>query len=206
MLEAIDLSCVRGDRCLFRALNLSVKPGQIMFVEGDNGSGKTSLLRLLVGLGLPAGGDVFWQGNSIYDQRGRYATFLLYLGHLVAQKEELNAAENLLADACLAGLAEVTGSQVRLALEQCGLGSVSALPVRLLSVGQRRRAALARLLLSPPPLWILDEPLTALDKAAVELLRCRLETHLSRGGMAVVASHQEMEFRDADIRRVRLST
>jgi heme exporter protein A len=205
MLEAIDLTCVRGDRCLFRALNLSVKPGQILFVEGDNGSGKTSLLRLLVGLGLPAGGDVFWQGGSIRHQRERYATFLLYLGHLVALKEELSAAENLRADACLAGLAEITDSQVLLALEQCGLGSVSGLPARVLSAGQRRRAALARLLLSPPPLWILDEPFTALDKGAVELLRHKLEKHLAEGGMAVVASHQDVELRHADSRRVRLS-
>lgn len=205
MLEAIDLSYVRGDRCLFRGLNLSVEPGQILFVEGANGCGKTSLLRLLVGLGWPARGDVLWQGRPIRQQREHYAMCLLYLGHLVALKEELSAAENLLADACLAGLVEVTGSQVLLALDQCGLRSVAGLPVRALSAGQRRRAGLARLLLHPPPLWILDEPFVALDKTAVELLRDRLEIHLSGGGMAVVASHQDVALRCIDTRRVRLS-
>jgi heme exporter protein A len=205
MLQATDLTCVRGDRCLFRQLGLSVAPGQLLLVEGENGAGKTSLLRILAGLGLPALGQVLWQGQPIARQREDYGQALLYLGHLGALKEELSAAENLLADARIAGLPGIGAGQVADALGLMGLQRVAGLPVRVLSAGQRRRAALARLLLEPPPLWILDEPFNALDTAAVDLLGRTLESHLARGGMAVLTSHQPVALHHADTRRLRLS-
>jgi heme exporter protein A len=205
MLQATDLTCVRGDRCLFRQLGLSVAPGQLLLVEGENGAGKTSLLRILAGLGLPALGQVLWQGKPIARQRESYGQALLYLGHLGALKDELSAAENLLADARIAGLPGIGAGQVAGALDLMGLQRVAGLPVRVLSAGQRRRAALARLLLEPPPLWILDEPFNALDTAAVDLLGRTLESHLARGGMAVLTSHQPVAMHHADTRRLRLS-
>jgi heme exporter protein A len=205
MLQATDLTCVRGDRCLFRQLGLSVAPGQLLLVEGENGAGKTSLLRILAGLGLPALGQVLWRGQPIARQREDYGQALLYLGHLGALKEELSAAENLLADARIAGLPGIGAGQVADALGLMGLKRVAGLPVRVLSAGQRRRAALARLLLEPPPLWILDEPFNALDTTAVDLLGRTLESHLARGGMAVLTSHQPVTLHNADTRRLRLS-
>jgi len=205
MLEAFDLTCVRGDRCLFRALHTAVAPGQLLLVEGENGAGKTSLLRILAGLGLPALGRVLWKGQPIARQREAYGQSLLYLGHLGALKDELSPTENLVADARIAGLPDIGTEQVQHALDRMGLRRVADLPVRVLSAGQRRRAALTRLLLAPPPLWVLDEPFTALDSAAVDLLCRTLEAHLAQGGMAVLTSHQPVPLHSASTQRLRLS-
>lgn len=191
MLEAHDLACRRGDRRLFSALAFSLQPGQLLRVAGANGSGKTSLLRLLAGLALPNAGEVCWQSRPVQRQREAYARALFYLGHLGGLKEDLSPLENLRTDAALAGSA-VDDEALNQALGLWGLARQARLPVRVLSAGQRRRAALARLALVDAPLWILDEPFNALDSDAVAQLGRQLEQHIAAGGLAVVTSHQPL--------------
>jgi heme exporter protein A len=203
-LEAIGLTCVRGDRRLFHQLSLGLDPGQVLQVEGENGAGKTSLLRILAGLGVPVLGEVRWDGVAIAHQRDTYGQALLYLGHLAALKDELSTQENLLTDAQLGGWPGVDGARVLEALERMGLQRVAGLPSRVLSAGQRRRTALTRLLLSPATLWVLDEPFNALDMAAVDQLGQALTTHTARGGMAILTSHQPLSLDRIDLQRLRL--
>ena len=190
MLEAHDLACQRGSRRLFDGLQLAVAPGQLLRVEGTNGAGKTSLLRLLAGLGLPSAGRVCWQGRPIGGQREAYAGALAYLGHLAGLKDELTPAENLRTDAGLGALPGTDTPAIQAALADWGLARQARLPLRVLSAGQRRRVALARLALSRAALWILDEPFTALDTQAIDQLGRLLDSHLARGGLAVLTSHQ----------------
>ena len=206
MLEATDLACVRGDRLLFRNLQLNLAAGELLRVEGANGAGKTSLLRLLAGLALPAAGEVRWAGQAIRRQREAYAQALLYLGHLGGLKDELTATENLRIDADLAGTPGVTSERIAQALASWGLTRQAALPLRVLSAGQRRRAALARLQLSDAALWILDEPFNALDVAAVAHLGQQIEAHLARGGMAVVTSHMQLPIAPARLKSLQLAS
>lgn len=209
MLQALDLACVRGDRRLFRGLSFAVESGQVLRVEGANGAGKTSLLRLLAGLGLPAAGEVHWQGRPVRRQREAYGAALVYLGHLTGLKDELTPIENLRVDAGLAGIGGSGSSPddaaLLGALRTWGIERQARLPLRVLSAGQRRRAALARLQLSVAPLWILDEPFTALDVDAVRQLGAVIDAHLSRGGLAVVTSHQDVPVGAARMRSLRLS-
>lgn len=195
MLQALDLDCRRGDRRLFNGLAFELAPGRLLRVAGANGSGKTSLLRLLAGLALPSAGEVQWRGRPILRQREAYARELFYLGHLGGLKEDLTPLENLRADAGLAGLA-CDGAALDQALAAWGLTRQRRLPVRLLSAGQRRRAALARLDVSTAALWILDEPFNALDTDAVARLGLRIAQHLEAGGLAVVTSHQALPLDD----------
>ena len=204
MLETLDLACLRGDRLLFRQLQMHLGEGELLRVEGANGAGKTSLLRLLAGLALPAAGEVRWQGVSIRRQRETYARALLYLGHLVGLKDELTPLENLAIEAGLAGLPGATPARIELALASWGLARQLRLPLRVLSAGQRRRAALARLQLSDAVLWILDEPFNALDVGAVAQLGTLIEDHLARGGMAVVTSHMDLPIEPARVRSLAL--
>ena len=194
MLEASDLECERGGRRLFRALTFSVNSGEIVRVAGANGSGKTSLLRILCGLLTPSAGEVRWNGARIQSLKEEYARHLLYLGHAPAVKDELTGAENLRVACVLAGLS-TTAEQRRDALARFGVPGDK--PVRQLSQGQRRRAALARLSVSwQAPLWLLDEPFTALDAAAAELTRTLLGEHAQRGGSVVYSTHQDAGLRD----------
>lgn len=204
-LEATGLTCVRGDRRLFHQLSLALDAGQALQVEGENGAGKTSLLRILAGLGLPALGEVRWDGMAIARQRELFGQALLYLGHLAALKDELTPEENLLTDAQLGGWPGVDRARVLDALERMGLRRVAALPARVLSAGQRRRTALTRLMLSPATLWVLDEPFNALDVAAADHLVLALAAHTARGGMVVFTSHQPMSPDRIDLQRLRLS-
>jgi heme exporter protein A len=205
MLQTLDLACLRGDRRLFRGLNIAVAPGQLLRVEGANGAGKTSLLRLLAGLALPAAGEVHWQGQPIRRQRETYAQALLYLGHLGGLKDELTPVENLRIECDLAGTPGVDDARIRAALDAWGLARQVGLPLRVLSAGQRRRAALARLQLSDAVLWVLDEPFNALDVDAVAFLGRQIEAHLARGGLAVVTSHMDLPIAPAQLQSVRLS-
>jgi heme exporter protein A len=190
MLEARNIEAVRGDTTLFSRLDFKLAPGTLARVTGANGSGKTSLLRILCGLLAPAAGEVTWNGGNIRALREEYWKCLAWVGHANALKDDLTAAENVSFSCALAGL-DAPSARVREALAQFGLGGRDRLPVRLFSQGQRRRTALARLALSDSlPLWILDEPFSALDAAAVDHVQSLASAHLSRGGMIVLTTHQ----------------
>ena len=191
MLTATGLSCVRGERRLFAGLDLAVGPGEWLHVQGENGAGKTSLLRILATLSPPAEGEVRWQGEPVTVLAEDYRRAMLFLGHHGAVKEDLTPLENLRLAAQLDGAAldEVTALA---ALVRFGLRGREDLAVRFLSAGQKRRVLLARLAVRKAALWILDEPFTALDVKAVDMLSGLIEGHLANGGMAILTSHQSM--------------
>lgn len=191
MLQGINLECMRGDRTLFKNINFSLESGGLMQVRGSNGSGKTSLLRILCGLAPPIYGEILWDTNNIRSLGEKYRNAITYLGHLNGVKDDLTATENLYISSALAGVV-ITKNKVHEALQQVGLSGRESLPAKVLSQGQRRRITLARLLVCDTALWILDEPLTALDSSAIELLRNLLEQHLKQGGMVVMTTHQEI--------------
>ena len=197
MLEAADLACERGGSKLFEKRSFLLSSGEFLRIAGANGSGKTSLLRILCGLLTPSAGEVRWNGARIQSLKEDYARHIVYLGHAPAVKEELTGAENLRAACVLAGLA-VPAEQMRDALARFGVPGDK--PVRQLSQGQRRRAALARLAVSGrAALWLLDEPFTALDAAAAELTRSLLGEHAQRGGSVVYTTHQDAGLRDSRV-------
>ncbi len=205
MLEATNLGCVRGDRRLFKGVNFSLTPGTFLQLQGPNGSGKTSLLRIICGLLAQAEGEIRWQGANISSLGDEYFTSVTYVGHRIGVKDELSALENLRVSNALNGI-EITEDKARDVLKTMGLGGRETLPARLLSEGQRRRVALARLIVCNTTLWLLDEVLTSLDTAAIFLVRSLIEEHLSNGGMAIVATHQELALSAASSQRLELAT
>jgi heme exporter protein A len=191
VLETHRLAARRGPTWLFTDLELSVTAGEVLVVTGPNGSGKTTLLRILAGLASPTEGDVRWQGERVAPFDPRLRACVAFNGHLPALKDELTVEENLLAWITLE--ANIVSSEaLREALDAVGLSSHRALPARVLSQGQRRRIGLARLRLARRPLWILDEPLTALDRDAIDTLGAWLDAHAADGGLCVAASHQAL--------------
>jgi len=190
MLSAHGLTCVRGDRRLFSNLDLSIKAGEWLHVRGENGAGKTSLLRLLAGLAQPADGEIRWCGETIANAED-YRRNLLFFGHHGALKEDLTALENLEFAAAMDGAQLPLEAALR-ALQRFGLKGREQLPVRVLSAGQNRRVMLARIATRNASLWILDEPFTALDVKAVDLLSTLISDHVTSGGMAILTSHQTM--------------
>ena len=203
MLEANNLECVRGERRLFAGVGFRLEAGELLYLQGRNGAGKTSLLRMLIGLLPPEAGEIRWQGENIRRLGEDYRAHLCYLGHLNAIKEELTPLENLLAAAQLADepLAEDDALD---ALEQVGLGGREDLACRYLSQGQKRRVALARLVQEKRALWVLDEPFVALDVAAVDWLAGLIGAHLQRGGLAVMTTHQPVNIPAGAVRELRL--
>lgn len=193
MLEAEGLACRRGGRPVFEAVSFALEPGDALLLLGPNGSGKTSLLRLLAGLARPAAGTVRWQGRDIREERAEHAQRLHLVGFADGLKGLLAVAENLALQAALLGEPE---ARVEAALEAFDLADRAGDPVRALSSGQRRRLALARLLAVPRPLWLLDEPGVALDRANRARLEAAIERHRAEGGLAVVASHGDVALRD----------
>ncbi|MBC7702833.1 MAG: cytochrome c biogenesis heme-transporting ATPase CcmA [Rhodoferax sp.] len=192
MLELRSLSCVRGGRTLFSALDSSAPAGRLLRIQGANGSGKTSLLRMVCGLLPPTQGQVLWRGQTPAQQGEEFNRQLVYLGHAAALKDDLSAQENLQV-ACLLGGVAVTPGQTRVALQQAGLAGRERMPARQLSQGQRRRVALARLVLAAGvPLWVLDEPFNALDSTATGWLCDLITAQLVRGGVVVLTSHQAL--------------
>lgn len=198
MLEISNLACSRGEHRLFSGLSFTLHPGQIMQVQGANGSGKTSLLRTLCGFLMPDEGEIIWRGKNVREQDENYYAELLYLGHLNAIKDELNALENLRISTGLSGV-EIEEKDAVSALRRMGLRGRERLPVKVLSQGQRRRVALARMLVADAKLWILDEPLTALDVGAVALIQELIAEQLARQGMVIFTTHQPLQVAGVDM-------
>ena len=190
-LEALALTCVRGEKQLFTDLSFQVSPGECLHVRGENGVGKTSLLRLLTGLSKPESGDVLWNQQSISSEPKTYHRDLLFLGHRDALKEELTALENLKMYAAIDGVA-LTDENALLALRRFGLRGREHLPVHCLSAGQKRRVLMARLATRQARIWILDEPFNALDSRAVSELEALITEHLILGGIVILTSHQSV--------------
>ena len=205
MLEVVDLVGVRGERRLFQDLSFALTAGELLYVHGPNGSGKTTLLRTLCGLAMPEAGEIRWKGQNIRRLGEEFHREMAYVGHLNGVKDELTAFENLRVVGQLAG---VTASEERAleALRRLELTACAELPGKVLSQGQKRRVALARLLLAPMVLWIMDEPFNALDVKAVGMVQNMLSEHLDKGGMVVLTTHQEVEIINHRARHVRLGS
>ncbi|MBX8553510.1 cytochrome c biogenesis heme-transporting ATPase CcmA [Pseudomonas cichorii] len=202
LLEATSLSCERDWRMLFENLELRLETGDMVQISGPNGSGKTSLLRLLSGLMQPTSGEVRLNGRPLEGQRAELARNLLWIGHAAGIKDLLTPAENL---SWLCALHQpVQAPDIWQALDAVGLQGFEDVPCHTLSAGQQRRVALARLYLAAPPIWILDEPFTALDKQGVAQLENHLAQHCEQGGMIVMTTHHTLSrmpagYRDIDL-------
>jgi heme exporter protein A len=202
MLLANGLECVRGERRLFREVGFELDPGTLLHVQGRNGSGKTSLLRMLCGLLAPTAGEILWNGVDIRTAAEGFRGELLYLGHQNAIKDDLTAVENLIVSETLAE-APVTARSACESLERLGLAGYEDLPTRVLSQGQKRRVSLARLLFRERSrLWVLDEPFVALDPHAVQEVASIIADQLGGGGIVVYTTHQDVAV--AAARRVEL--
>lgn len=189
-LLADDLACERSDRLLFSGLNLEVREGEALQVHGPNGSGKTSLLRILCGLALPSAGAVRWRGLDIFAQPMDYRAEILYIGHHNGVKLELSPLENLrVAQALTSRPGPISPLH---ALERFDLAGFEDTPARALSAGQRRRVALARLLISRARIWVLDEPFTALDRSGVSIMESIIHGQLQEGGLVIFTTHQPL--------------
>lgn len=197
MLEAVNLSCERHARTLFSDLSFTVSPGALVQITGENGAGKTTLLRILTGLAQPEEGGVTWRGEPLSDVRGHFHQHLLWMGHRPGVNARLTARENL------RFYHQDTREALDAALRSVGLEGEENTPANRLSAGQLRRIALARLWLSRAPLWILDEPFTAIDAAGVALLTQRLVAHAQRGGAVIFTSHQPLAV--ASLRQISLT-
>jgi len=189
LLDIQNLECTRGDRTLIRDLSFRLDTGELLHIAGRNGSGKTTLMRTLCGLTLPYGGEIHWQGTPIRKLGEDYRRELAYVGHAHGFHGELTTVENLRLHACLNDGETET---VEAALDRLELTAQAGLPAKLLSQGQKRRLSLARLLVADRRLWILDEPFTALDVSSVLLVNDLILSQLSRGGMVILTSHQEL--------------
>ena len=193
LLEIKSLSLSRGGKRLLTGLNFELSTGQWLHVQGDNGIGKTSLLRVLCSLAPPDEGAVFWNKQNIQDNLPVYLRNIFFVGHKLALKEELSALENLRVECALMDV-QASESELRDAMAHFGLRGKEHVPLGILSQGQKRRVALAQLKLARAPLWILDEPLVALDAPTVALFNQLVQTHVNTGGMVILTSHQSIEF------------
>ncbi|MDH3762832.1 MAG: cytochrome c biogenesis heme-transporting ATPase CcmA [Gammaproteobacteria bacterium] len=201
LLETRDLGCIRNDRQLFERLNFALKAGEMLVVEGPNGCGKTSLLRILTGLRLADGGEILWRGEAIDRLAGDYYEQVNYVGHHDGSKHELSCLENLRLARAMGVPSELDLDDV---LEQVNLYAYGESEVGSLSAGQKRRLALARLLATDSLLWILDEPFTSLDKASMEMFSILFEQHLQREGVIVITSHHDISLPTMAVQRLDL--
>ncbi len=202
LLDVINLECTRGDRSLFRAVTFSVQPGQLLHVTGRNGAGKTTLLRTLCGLTRPAHGEIRWNGQLLRSLGDEYYRTLAFVGHSNGIQGELTCAENL---DTVAGLhTRATTDAIREAMARLGLEGYARMPAKVLSQGQKRRLALARLLLLGKKLWVLDEPFSALDTDSVARMDRIIGEHVQQGGMAILTSHQTLTVSAATLNSVEL--
>ncbi|MEO6031045.1 MAG: cytochrome c biogenesis heme-transporting ATPase CcmA [Burkholderiaceae bacterium] len=191
MLSATDLACSRGERRLFGSVNFALDGGDWLHVKGENGAGKTTLLRTLIGLSPPDAGSICWRGTDTRECAEAFRRAFVYLGHPSALKDELTPLENLRLAFAVDGLGADEAHLLDV-LRRIGMHGREELPCRALSAGQKRRVLLARLLLRPTDLWVLDEPFSALDASGIKLLSALIASHLDSGGMAVMTSHQDM--------------
>lgn len=199
-LQANHLTLLRGDRCLFQGLSFALDSGGLLLLEGPNGSGKTSLLKAIVGMLDLEEGDINWNGAPIRKARQAYHEALVWMAHRVGFKSDLTLTENLRFEATLRPPSQRAFEDV---VDRLELGRLQKLPLRALSAGQQRRVALARMLLSNAVLWLMDEPFTNLDREGRELVLEIVSEHLRRGGMCVMAAHQDVDI-DARTERIRL--
>jgi heme exporter protein A len=188
-LTAHDLLLIRGDRCLFANLSFTLAAGELMLLEGRNGSGKTSLLKTLAGILEPEAGEVRWNGEPVRHQRQAFLGATAWLGHRIGFKRDLTALENLRFEA---SLRPVRTRDIEEALERLGVLRLKKQPLRSLSAGQQRRVALARMLLAAAPLWLLDEPFTNLDRDGREVVIELIAEHVKDGGLCILAAHQDV--------------
>ncbi|WP_203344694.1 cytochrome c biogenesis heme-transporting ATPase CcmA [Vibrio fluvialis] len=203
MLEVKNLTAIRDERVLFEGLSFTIQSGELVQIEGRNGTGKTTLLRIVTGLGDRDDGEIHWNNVNIEADRDSYHQELLFLGHQTGVKRELTALENLRFYQAVhaAGMQE---EELYQALTQVGLAGREDVPVAQLSAGQQRRVALARLWLSRQKLWILDEPLTAIDKQGVKVLEALFLQHAEQGGIVVLTTHQDMFADNPKLRKIKL--
>lgn len=189
-LSVTDLTLIRGERCLFTGVSFALDVGQLLLLEGPNGSGKTSLLRALVGMLEFETGEIRWNGEQIQNTRQAYFQSLVWMAHRVGLKADLTLVENLRFESALR---PVDNRNFNGVLERLGIDRLKSLPVRYLSAGQQRRVALARILLSDTSLWLMDEPFTNLDRDGRQLVADIVAEHLAAGGMCIMAAHQDVE-------------
>ena len=189
-LSADALTLFRGERCLFERLSFALNPGELLLLEGRNGSGKTSLMRAIAGLIDFEDGDVLWEGEPIRSNRQGFYAAVVWMQHRVGFKADLTLVENLRFESHLRAR---SGRDFEEVLKRLGIGRLKRLPMRSLSAGQQRRVALARMLLSDVPLWLMDEPFTNLDREGRALVMDLVTEHLARGGMCIMAAHQDVE-------------
>ena len=201
LLETRNLGCIRNDRQLFENLSISLEPGRMLVVEGPNGCGKTSLLRILTGLRLADGGEVLWRGIPIDQQTADYYEQVKYVGHHDGVKNELSCIENLRLARAMGVPSDTDLDEI---LEQVNLYAYGDSDVGSLSAGQKRRLALSRLLATESLLWILDEPFTSLDKDSMRLFENIFEQHLQRGGIIVMTSHHDITLPQQALTRLKL--
>ncbi len=199
-LSATGLTLFRGDRCLFEDISFALEPGQLLQLEGPNGSGKTSLLKAIVGMLELESGIINWDGDPVLGQRQSFHGSLVWMAHRVGFKADLTLVENLRFEAALR---PQVAADIEDILERVDVARLKRLPFRSLSAGQQRRVALARMLLADVPLWLMDEPYTNLDRDGTSLVAGVVNEHLAGGGLCVMAVHQDLDI-DVPVQKVTL--
>lgn len=199
-LSAENLTLIRGERCLFEGLDFALNSGEMLLLEGRNGCGKTSLMRAIAGMLSLETGEVLWNKVPVLKQRQTFHGALVWLAHRTGLKGDLNMLENLHFEE---SLRPQSGSDNEEAFARLGIERLRRLPLRSLSAGQQRRVALARMLLADVPLWLMDEPFTNLDREGRKLVMHLVEEHLAKGGLCVMAAHQDVEV-NAPVTTIRL--
>ncbi|CED72009.1 cytochrome c biogenesis heme-transporting ATPase CcmA [Aliivibrio sp. EL58] len=202
MLEIRNVTCIRDERVLFEQLSFTISDGELIQIEGQNGAGKTTLLRIIAGLGYADEGDIYWNGESIKKNREEFHSDLLFLGHHTGVKRELTAFENLAFYQSMHS--NYNEEAIWDALARVGLAGREDVAAGQLSAGQQRRVALARLWLSNHKLWVLDEPLTAIDKQGVKVLEQLFMSHAKQGGIVLLTTHQDLFTDSNELKKIRL--